>query len=151
MSDLAQTFNLRRRPYGGKKRLGDELIDTAAAAIVNRTKTRQLDSAGKPLKPLKSKYKAAKVRKGYDPRILVKTGEMLELEQVRGKTVVTANVASMEAGLDGEVKALVEYAHEGSKNRPKRPFYDLGKDGEAAVDTLANETIDAAIKAALGA
>lgn len=142
---LSQAFSLRRPIAGSKRRLGEELIDTAAGAIVNRTVGKQQDPDGSPLARLRPRTIERKRRLGYDTRILIETHTMLDFEQVRGKTSITANAATMQAGLDEETQAKAEYAHEGAANRAKRPFYDLGKDGEAATDVLFHEVIDAAI------
>lgn len=142
---LSQTFNLRRKPRGGKKRVGDELIDTAAGAIEDRSVNKQLRPGGGHWAPLKESTKERKARLGLDPRINIETHEMLDLEQIRGRTVVTSAVAVMAAGLDEATQAKVEFAEEGGPNRPARPFYDLGDDGEKAVDTLCNEIRDQAV------
>ncbi len=145
---LGQAFSLRRPIGNGNRRLGDELIDTAAGAIVDRTVTRQLDDLGRPLRPLKRRTIERKARAGLDTRILIETHEMLDFGQVRGKTAITANTATMQAGLDDETQRKVEYAHEGGPNRPKRPFYDLGPNGERATDELFHEVVADAVRKA---
>lgn len=145
---LSQTFNLRRRAPGGNKTLGAELIDTATVAIEQRSVVKQADPDGNPWAKLKPAYKGWKARHGFSTRINVKTGEMLDPRQIAGQTVVTSNTASMTAGLDAETKTKVAAAEEGGKLRPKRPFMDLGKDGEKAVDMLSVETINATVKQA---
>ena len=145
---LSTAFSLRRRPAGGNKRLGDELIDVATAAIEDRTVNRQQDWAGQPLAPLKARTRERKARLGFDPRILIETHEMLDPEQIRGQTHVTEHEATMRAGLDDETRMKVEAAHEGAPNRRKRPFYDLGPNGEEAVDTLCGEVRDNAVREA---
>ena len=141
---LSQAMNLRRR-FGAGSRLGDELIDAAAAAIEDRTANRQQGPDGRPLPRLRPRTIARKRARGLDTRILIETHEMLDFAQVRGKTVVTSNVAAMTAGLDTYTQFKVEQAEEGAPNRPKRHFYDLGRDGEKAVDALLGEVTTRAI------
>lgn len=145
---LGTTFSLRRRWRGGKNRLGDDLIDAAAVAITERTVRGQADPGGRPLVRLKPRTVRRKARLGLDTRILIETHEMLDLQQVRGQTSVTSDTAVMRAGLDEETRAKVEFAHEGGPNRPPRPFYDLGKEGQAAADVLFMEVVDDAVKTA---
>ena len=73
---------------------------------------------------------------------------MLDPQQIQGRTNVTRDSATMQAGLDAETIAKVGYAEEGGPNRPARPFYELGKDGEAAVDVLVKEVLDNAVRGA---
>ena len=146
--ELADAFNLRRSIPGSNKRLGDELIDTAVGAIENRTVNLQQDVSGKPLAPLKWRTRVRKARLGLDPRILIETHEMLSPEELRGRTTVGSHYAVMQAGTSEEVQAKVEHAHTATANRAERPFYDLGRDGERAVDVLAQEVIVKNIKAA---
>lgn len=157
VAGLADALNLRRRTEMGQ-RLGDELIDTAALVIEDRTVNRQQDSRGRQLKPLKHRTVKRKREAGLDPRILVETHTMLDIDQIRGRTSVTANTAVTLAGIDEETQKKVEWAEEGDMRptkeggpiRAKRPFEDLGKDGEAAIDSVIDETIDAAARKAYG-
>lgn len=128
--------------------LGDDVIDAATDAIVERTVNRQEQPDGERLAKLKPSTVKRKARLGLDPRILVEHHVMLDRKQVRGETAVTATSASMTAGLDDETKAKVDYAHAGSDNREKRPFYDPGADGEAAVDRVFEGAADDAIRGA---
>jgi len=127
------------------------LIDAVTGAIENRTVGKQQDPTGARLAPLKQRTKDRKARLGLDPRILIETHEMLGFEQIRGEVVITSNTASMTAGLDDETRLKVEYAHEGSPNRAKREFMDLGNDGEKAQDEWADETIDQSVADAYSA
>ena len=145
---LATAFSLRKRRPGGQKRLGEELVDTAAVAIEDRSVNRQVDPSGNPwaaLRPFTIRRKAAL---GHDLRINIETHEMLDMEQIRGNVSITEHEAIMRAGLDDETRQKVEWAQEGGPNRPARPFYDLGPDGEAAVDVLCEEVKDAAVREA---
>ena len=143
---LSQTFSLRRRLAGGQYRLGDKLVDTAAVAIEARTVGRQQDPDGNPLAPLKPSTLRRKAAGGFDLRILIETHEMLDLEQIRGQVALTENSAVMIEGLDAETKQKAEWAAEGAPNRRPRPHYELGKDGEKAVDVLFVETIDHSVR-----
>lgn len=146
---LANSLNLRNRSPLGNRRLGDELVDAAAAAIRERSVTKQADPSGNPWKRLSPRYLRRKLRQGYPATIGVRTGEMLDPEQVRGRTVVTANAAAMTAGLDAETQQKAEWFQEGgARNRPARPFYDLGREGEAAADLVVTGAIDRAVAAA---
>lgn len=145
---LSSAFSLRRKVAGGNKRLGEELIDTAAAAIEDRSVNRQSDPSGNPwaaLSPVTIRRKAAA---GHDLRINIETFEMLAFEQIRGGISITEHEATMQAGLDPETRAKVQWAEEGGPNRPARPFFDLGRDGEAAVDVLCEEVVTGAIREA---
>ena len=143
---LSQTFSLRRRLAGGQYRLGDQLVDTAAAAIEARTVGRQQDADGNPLAPLKPSTLRRKAAAGFDLRILIETHKLLEVEQIRGQVHLTENSAIMVAGADEETKQKAEWAAEGAPNRRPRPFYELGADGEKAVDVLFVETVDHAVR-----
>lgn len=124
------------------------MIDAATGVIVERTVRRQSEPSGAPLKPLSRRYRLRKLAQGYPGIISVRTGEMMDPEQVRGRTVVTDNAASMSAGLDDETIQKVAWFQEGPK---PRPFYDLGKDGEAAVDTVCLESREQALREAYDA
>lgn len=147
---LSQALNLRRRPKGRNKRLGDELVDTVAGAIEERSVGRQVDPDGRPWRPLKARTIERKRRLGYDLRINIETHEMLDFQQVRGVVAITSHTAVMTAGLDEETRLKVEYAQEGGPNRPRRPFYDLGTDGERAVGVLVEEVKALAVREAEG-
>ena len=139
---LGQTLNLRRRSHGG--RLGDVLTTRVAEAIVYRSMAKQTDPGGRLWKRLSRRYLQWKIKHGYSPLRNVMTEEMMTVEQVRGHVTITANLATMTAGLDEFVQQKVEWAEEGQpeKNRPKRPFMDLGKEGEQAVDEVVTTAID---------
>ncbi len=147
---LGQAFNLRRR-VAGRKRLGDEMIDAATGAIVERTVRGQAEPSGAPLRPLSRRYRLRKIAQGYPGIISVRTGEMMDPEQVRGRTVVTDHAASMTAGLDGETAQKVAWFQEGAGSGKPRPFYDLGKDGEGAVDTVCLEAREQSLREAYDA
>jgi hypothetical protein len=146
---LTWALSPRRRTPGGKY-LGDEYADTIGEVMRHRTADEQQGPEGRPLPPLNARYKARKVRQGHDPRILVRTHEMLEPRQVRGQVQFGANHVSMTAGLDEETKQKVEWASKGSKaqNRPPRRFYALGRDGIMAVRALARESLSSAVREA---
>lgn len=143
---LTLALSPRRRTAGGKY-LGDEYADTVGEAVRYRTADRQEGPEGKPLPPLNAAYKRRKVRQGHDPRILIRTHEMLDARQVRGRVTFGQNYLVMAAGLDAETQQKVEWASKGSRkqNRPARRFYELGRDGEQAVKTLANESLRSAV------
>ena len=148
---LSQAMNLRRSLPGRKGKLGDELIDTATLAIADRSVNRQQDPDGNPWAPLRPRTLARKRKLGLDPRINIETYTMLDILQIRGVTAITSHTAVMTPGLDEETRQKIEYAQEGGDNRPERPFVDLGKDGERAVDELIEEVKLGAISAAEGA
>lgn len=135
---LGETFNLRRKTPRSM-RLGDELIDTTALVIEERTVGRQQDVNNEGLRPLKERTLALKRRRNLDPRILIATHTMLDPDQIRGQTYVKADEAVMAAGLDEQTKLKVGYAEESGRN-----FYDLGPDGEAATHALLTEVQDRA-------
>lgn len=146
---LPYALSPRRRTPGGKY-LGDEYADTIGEAVRHRTADEQQGPEGKPLPPLNATYKRRKVKQGFDSRILIRTHEMLDARQVRGRVTFGANYLVMAAGLDVETQQKVEWASKGSvkRNRPPRRFYELGQAGVNAVRALARESIDSAILAA---
>ena len=144
---LGDAFNLRRRLRGGA-RLGEEFLASGALAIEDRTVRRQEDPRNDPLPPLKERTIARKRRLGLDTRILIETHAMLDPENVAGRSYVRANEAGMAAGVGIEEQWKVEFAEEGGPGRPPRHFFDLGKDGVAAADAVADEAADDAIRAA---
>lgn len=143
---LSRALSPRRRTAGGKY-LGDEYADTVGEAVRHRTADEQLGPERRPLPPLSARYKRRKVRQGFDSRILIRTHEMLDPDQVRGQVQFGANHVSMTAGLDPETKQKVEWASKGSRkqNRPPRRFYELGRDGIMAVRALARESLRSAV------
>ena len=145
---LSQAMNLRRNIPGRSKRLGDELLETVAGAIEDRTVNRQLQPDGSPLPRLRPRTIARKIARGLDTRILIETHEMLSMTEIMGRTDVAGNMASMTGGTDDDVRFKIEKAEEGGANRPARHFYEAGKDGEKVVDVLIEETLAAAVKAA---
>jgi hypothetical protein len=145
LGKVAGALNFRNRT-AGSRRLGDELLDTTAVAIKHRTRDQGLSPDGAPLAKLSRAYLARKFREGHDGRILVRTGEMTDTQQLLGETSVGSNRAQMTAGLDEETRDKVEWAEEGSANRPKRPFYDLGEDGMRLIEGVLGEAIDRAAR-----
>lgn len=141
---LADAFNLLGT--GGGRKLGDELADATAVAISGRTRSSQTQPDGTPLPKLNARYKKRKVAQGYDPRILVRTGEMTEPLQIQGEVIVTSNTATMTSGLDEDIQNLICYAEDGSDNRPKRHFIDPGPEGEAAFGLVLDEAADRAVR-----
>lgn len=141
---IGDAMNLRRRV--GRARLGDELIAAAALAIEHRTVDKQLGPDLQPLAPLKARTIARKRKLGLDTRILIETHEMLSPDQITGRTHVERGRAVMLAGESVEAQYKTEWAHEGSSNRPKREWFDLGPDGEAAADEVVDEAGEAAVR-----
>lgn len=148
-SDLGQALNLRRRAPGGR-RLGDEAVSVMAAGIQRRVLEQQLDANGKPLAPLARRYALLKARRGLDPRVAVATGETTSLEELEGRATVTKNAAIVDVGKSEEVREKLEWLAEGdhARNRKQRPIVGIDKPTEKDLDALANETVDAAVKAA---
>jgi phage gpG-like protein len=146
LGKVAGALNFRNRTAGGSRRLGEELLDTTATVIKHRTRDQGLSPDGAPLAPLSRAYLAKKFREGHDGRILVRTGEMTDTQELLGETSVGSNAASMTGGLDEETRDKIEWAEEGSPNRPKRPFYDLGQDGQRAIEGVLDEAIDRAVR-----
>lgn len=142
VSKLAtETFNCRR-PRTGRRSIGKGLVEVIAGLIRYRTVELQRDENGRPLRSLKLSYLRRKLREGYPATISIRTGEMMELEQLMGKDTITKYSVSMEYGLDEEMQLEMQWFTEGFKgpdklgrmqNRPPRPIFDLGKDGERVV------------------
>jgi hypothetical protein len=144
VSGLGSMLKLRRRPPGFRKTLGETIVERSAEAIIHRSLGEQTDPSGRPWKRLSARYLRWKMKHGYSLLKNEMTGEMLSLEQVRGKVVISDDAAQMTAGTDDFVQDKVEWTEEGQpeKNRPKRPFYDLGAAGEKALDEVIGEAID---------
>lgn len=148
LNDLGQIMNLRRRPGGAQRRIGDEILDVVAVAIEVRTIKQQLDPSGAPLAPLKPRTIARKIRLGFPLKIGIETHRMLDLDEIRGDQIVTSSTASMTYGHEDEEKQKAEWFQDPSNpNQAPREFYDVGKDGEKLIDNYINdEVIDRQIK-----
>lgn len=131
------------RPYRSG-RLGDEVADLIAVGIQTRTIDEQQGPGGDPLAPLSPRTVARKLRKGFPATIGVETGEMLEIQQVRGMVAIGSGEMVMEAGLSQAVKDKVAFFSEGDpkNNRPARRFYELDEEIEAQLDDLFEEVAD---------
>jgi hypothetical protein len=151
LNELGQCMNLRRRPKGSSRRVGDELLDIVAVAIEQRTRQRQQDPSGRTLAKLRPATIARKLRLGYPLTIGVETGEMLDLEQIRGEQVITADSATMTYGLDAETRAKADRFQEGNARQAPREFYDVGREGERLVDAYVEDEIIAPYLRDLGA
>jgi hypothetical protein len=124
--------------------LGLDLVDLVAESIMEQTVLDQSDPRGNPLAPLSPKYLASKVKQGYSDLILVRTGEMLSLKNLRGQFMVQAVHVQMVYGGNQQVMQKAEWAHEGSKkrNRPKRKFYELNEHTNAELDRVITGRFD---------
>lgn len=141
---LGQTLNLRRRAPGG--RLGDILVTRVAEAIVYRSLSAQTDPTGRLWARLSRRWLAYKARHGFSLLRNVMTEEMLTVEQVRGHVTVSSHLATMTAGLDSFVQMKVSAAEQGGPARPARPFMDIGKEGEQAVNSVIEQAGDDYLK-----
>jgi hypothetical protein len=119
---------------GYRDPLGDELLDRAALAVYVQTAYRQLDPDGNALAPLAPSTLARKRRMGYPDTILVETSEMLAINQLAGTRTVTRDFAMSRYGVSPWERKKAEYAHQGSRNRPRRPFYAINDLARAMID-----------------
>lgn len=141
LSALARPVDFR------KKRLGATILDALADRIQQRTVGEQTDPSGRPLAPLKASTLRRKRRKGYPDTIGVETGDMLQQSAVRGRQSVTDTQASMRFGLTEEQEAKATYFQEGKPGRQRaRPFYDLDRRDEAALDGMIDGAIEDTIR-----
>lgn len=142
---LRETWNLRRKPAGSAVSLGESLIDAVALAVEQRTVQEQKTPTLGRLKPLSPKYLARKIRQGYSSRIGVRTGRMLDINEIKGETYVGRSVAVMTFGRDEDERQKAEWFTEGSsrQNRPARPFYEIGpgviREINAVIDDAAEQ------------
>jgi len=142
---LSQALNFRRATRGGPGTVGQGMLDTVADAIEQRTVVRQQDPDGRPLPPLKARTIQRKKEAGLDSRILVETGEMTSPPAILGRTTITGNTATMTAGVSEFVQQKIEWAEEGSQNRPVRHFFEEGKDGEMFRDLYVGKVLDQSV------
>lgn len=148
LNNLTNALNLRRKVPGGNGTIGQDIIDTAALVIEDRSVSRQVDPDGNPWAPLKARTIKRKARLGLDPRINIATHEMLDINQIQGRDTVTADTAVMQAGLTQDAINKTKWAEDGGPHRKPRPFYDLGPDGEKAVDQVIRHALDQAVNEA---
>ena len=143
---LSRALSPRRRVSSGHY-LAEIYNETIAGAVERRTADEQKGPEGKPLPRLSPRYKARKVRQGFDPRVLVRTGEMLSPAELRGRLTFGESYLVMAAGVGAEVQQKVAWASKGNpaRNRPARRFYELGRDGERAVDGACREALASAV------
>jgi hypothetical protein len=147
VSAVPELFNPRRRTGRGK-RLGDEVADVVAMTIVERTRQQQLTPDRRVLARLKPATVRRKVRKGAPILIGVESGQMLDLEEVRGKVTIIRDAVAMEYGLGPEMEARAEFFQEGRPGvQESRPFYDLGRDGQRNVEAYVDEVAEDGRKA----
>lgn len=137
---LGRGLSLKNR--GRYRSLGDDAADLIAEGEFDRTALDQKEPGGSPLKPLSPRYLADKVRRGYPRTILVRTKAMLALAELRGEVSVTADEMVMTFGTSEETRQKAEWAHEGGRHRPARPFVGLDERIEADLDRLAEEGLD---------
>jgi hypothetical protein len=128
---------LRRRPRNSSVTIGESLIDAVAVTVQHRTVDEQKTPTLGPLKALSPRYLARKVRQGYSSRIGVRTGRMLDVNEVKGETYVGRSVAVMTFGREEEIKQRAEFFQERG-----RPFYELGPREEKAVAAVIDETAE---------
>jgi phage gpG-like protein len=142
VAGLARAFGLRRR--GRYRTLADDVRTLVAEAVYDQTVLAQKQPDGSPLAPLAPSTLAEKRLRGYPETILVRTGHMLDLEQLKGEMEASDTSLAMTYGTDEEARQLAEYAHEGSRKkvrRPKRPFYALDDKGEKDLGELMDEAL----------
>jgi hypothetical protein len=139
---LRETWNLRRKPGGSAVSLGESLIDAVALTVEHRTINEQRQPDLAPLKPLSPRYLAAKVRAGYSSRIGVRKYRMLQIGEIKGETYVGKTIATMTFGLSRETRDEASWFTEGGKNRPARPFYELGPSEEKAIAAVIDDAAE---------
>jgi len=130
-------------------RVGDLAFDLILDAIHDRTINEQMDANGKPLAPLKPGTISRKRKLGRSMRILESTGEMLSFKELRGRRVLGPNLAIQDYGQSSDAKEKAEWAHEGSRKKPrrrKRPFYSIPEEAIPMLDDLLDWVVEDAIR-----
>jgi hypothetical protein len=134
------------RKIPGGRRLGDEIAEVMASGIRERTVTRQLDADGNRLAKLSRRTLIEKARRGQPETILVATGDMLSLPQIMGVPHVNSKSVTIFPGLDEEDRLKVQYAEDGSDNRPERHFIGIDRETEADIDAVNEEALAKTIR-----
>lgn len=132
--------------------LADTVRDAIVEVIMGRTALDQKQPDGGDLAPLKPATIARKRRRGYPDTILVETGKMLAQDELRGDLDVDDHDMTITYGKSGDTREKAEWAHEGSGNRPPRPFFAIGDDpaDRDVVDKVVAEGLDAQARARWG-
>ena len=133
------------RAPGRYKTLAEDVQDAVAEGVYDQTVMAQLDPDGAPLAPLAPATLVRKQRLGYPETILVATGQMLSLQEIKGELNVTGDVVEITYGQTAEAREKATYAHEGSRRKPKRPRRPF-----FAINDRLYETLDHLFDEALG-
>lgn len=127
--------------------LGEELADIVAQGILRRTIADQRTSIGTALSPNAPDYAARKEKKGIRTigvGIGPTSGEMLSMEQIKGRREITPDKVVMTYGKSDDVNRKGQWFTSGSlagtglepsgaKGQPPRPFYDIDPETRAKV------------------
>jgi hypothetical protein len=151
-------INLEATVAGGI--LGEDLLDTAAMAILQRSIQQQSAPGGGAWAANATKYAEYKQRKGVD-RVGIGVSKateadpsrrMLSLPQVQGRRAITAEEAVAEYGLDDDANRKGQWFTAGSAgadgcepsgatNQPPRPFYDLDESDREEIERRAEDLV----------
>lgn len=146
LATLGQAFHMRRR-VSASRRLGDEILDLVTAVVEERTRVQKLAPDGTPLPALKPATIRRKLRKGFPPELGVETGMMLDKGEIAGQSHVLDDEVVMRYGLGEDTRDKAEWFQEGRPGiQAERPFYELGDDGERAIDAYIDEVAEQARK-----
>jgi hypothetical protein len=151
-------INLEATVAGGI--LGEELLDAAAMAILQRSIQQQSAPGGGAWAANATKYADYKQKKGVD-RVGIGVSKatandpsrrMLSLPQVQGRRTITAELAEAEYGMDDDANRKAQWFTAGSvgaegcepsgaTNQPPRPFYDLDEADRQEIERRAEDLI----------
>lgn len=148
--ELGRALEMDARVYQGRT-FGDALAAAIAASIVDQA-MREKDPDGKVHKRLSPRYAAWKARHGKMLTINFMDDKMLDTRELKGIVAVSKDRMTMTYGVTEAARNKATWAHEGNRkrNRPKRPFYGIDKDGWKFVDAMCDARIDQHIQS-LGA
>ena len=133
-------------PGLNRSRVGQDVVECVADGIYLQTVLRQREPGGAPLAKLKAATLARKRRLGYPETIGVERHYMLAAEQLRGQYSVSPTRVEMTYGKGEEARKLAKWFQDPRKGRSRqqapRPFYEICREGEAALDSLVDRAFD---------
>lgn len=146
--DLIDSFDFTRP--GEDQSLGRDMAADVATGIIDRTTAEQRDATGSPLKPNEPKYAKRKAEKYGAHQPLVRTGQLLSLQSVKGEVTVSPDEIVMRYGTgDAPSRSSTGYISDADRavtdrqkaewNSDERPFYAMD---DAIIDAVAQRAAD---------
>jgi hypothetical protein len=116
---------------GRYKTFGEDLQDAIAQGLVIRYVLDQQEPGGKRLAELAESTLREKQRKGYPETIGVRTGLMLNIEQLKGELLIEGGTLTMTYGREEAARQEMVFFTEGSRRKNRRqPPRSLGGERE---------------------